>query len=433
MPHNYLKSPRGTVDILPHNRLAWDKFYTVARATSYLFAYNEIDTPIFEDTYLFSRGIGDHTDIVMKEMYTFPDHGGDLLTLRPEGTAGVCRAYIEHGMHNLPQPLRLFYLGTMYRYERPQAGRLREFRQFGAELIGDHSPAADCEIIEMAWKFLANLGIKDIVVQVNSIGDTEDRNRYNEVLREYYTQHINKLSEKEVERLKRSPLRLLDAKQGAAHALAKDAPKPLNFLGKKASEHFDQLLAMLEDIKAVYEGFEFSISDNLVRGLDYYNRTVFEILPKNYSGQQSTLIGGGRYDPLIESIGGKPTPAVGFAAGADRIVLTLKERFKNLYPDIPPISADIVVVFTDATLQIKAYSLASRLREKGVSAICAPKRASLKAQMRYANQVKAKHTIIVKSQHIGATVILKNLSTGQQNEVEENKITSNILQNIVKI
>ena len=403
------------MDILPGQRRIWDLFHKVAADTAKTFCYRQIDTPLFEHTALFERGVGAETDIVMKEMYTFEDHGGDSITLRPEGTAAVCRAYAEHGMKNLPQPVRLFYIGPMYRYERPQAGRFREFRQFGAEAVGDPSPAVDGEIIEMSWRFLSALGIKDTVLRINSIGDTQDRARYDKALRDYYGAYLTDLSEEERERLKRSPLRLLDAKEGVSKELAKDAPKSLDFLGEDAAQHFQRLLELLNGLQLTCEGFSYTISSTLVRGLDYYNRTVFEIAPNEEAGQQSTLLGGGRYDPLMEKIGGASVPAAGFAAGAERIVQTLAKCRPELSAEVG--SCDAVVAFSSPNLNISAYKLSAELRAQGIAAICAPDR-SLKAQMRYAGQMKAKHVLILGEREVSrGEVSVKDMGTGEQHEV----------------
>ena len=397
------QAPRGTNDILPEQQVQWQRFYQVAQKLATRFSYGRIDTPTLEHSELFRRGVGEGTDIVTKEMYQFIDQGGVSLTLRPEGTAAVCRAYIEHGMYNQLQPVRLYYTGPMYRHERPQSGRYRQFHQFGVEAIGNASPEVDAEVIELAWVFLQKLGIKDVTLRINSIGDAADQEAYSQALLNYYLQHVSDLTEVERERLKRAPLRMLDAKQGKAKELANNAPHSLDYIKGEAQQHFATLLQLLGQLKDVLEGFEYVVDYTLVRGLDYYNRTVFEIEPRGAHGQ-TTLIGGGRYDPLIEMLYGPSTPGVGFAAGAERIIQTMQQLSGNAQQELTTTRLHTVIVMTENTLLPNAYRLAAQLRANGVHVIIAPYR-SLKAQFKYADRTGAASVILLGREELEREVV----------------------------
>jgi histidyl-tRNA synthetase len=290
------KAPRGTQDILPQDQAYWSFVEEKADRICQLYGYKPIDTPVFEQTGLFRRSVGEGTDIVEKQMYTFEDRGGDSMTLRPEGTAPVCRAYIEHGMHNLPQPVRLYYIGPIFRYERPQAGRYRQHRQFGVEAIGDADPALDAEIINMAWDFYTSLGLRELTLQLNSIGCQLCRPDYLEKLKQYYSGHAQALCPDCRQRLRRNPLRLLDCKKPSCQEIVKGAPKIAEHLCHQCASHFNAVKDHLEGLQIPYE-----LNPYLVRGLDYYTRTVFEIQPRD-GGAQSALGGGGRYDGLIKQL-----------------------------------------------------------------------------------------------------------------------------------
>lgn len=383
------KRPRGTADILPADQPYWSQVYTTACKVAKRFGYSRIDTPTFEDTNLFQRGVGDETDIVQKEMYSFEDHGGDSITLRPEGTASVCRAYVENGLQNLPQPVRLYYAMPMFRYERPQAGRVRQFHQFGCEAIGDSSPEVDAEMLELCWMFLQELGISDVTLLVNNLGDRDGRSEYISELEKYFKAAGDRLPKVDRDRLERAPLRVLDSKAPETQELAENAPKSLDFISGEAKEHWDAVIEHLENLKSANPSFNYKIDHRLVRGLDYYNRTVFEFEPAN-AGSQGTLIAGGRYDPLIGLLGGPETPAIGFAAGLERLILQLKDQEIAVEGSDGP---DVVVVALGNAGKAAA-SLATALRCEEVSTILAPKR-SMKAQMRYANNVSAKNVVIL--------------------------------------
>jgi histidyl-tRNA synthetase len=403
------QAPRGTVDILPQEQAYWRYIEQKASHICQLYGYERIDTPALEDTGLFARSIGEETDIVEKEMYSFKDKGGNQLTLRPEGTAPVCRAYIEHGMHNQPQPVKLYYLAPIFRYERPQAGRYRQHYQFGYEAIGDDDPILDAEVIDIAWRFFEILGLKRLTLLLNSIGCRKCRPDYLASLRQYYAQHHNELCPECKVRLERNTLRLLDCKKPICQQLAAASPRSVDCLCTGCEEHFNSLKKYLEQLK-----LPFVVNHCLVRGLDYYTRTVFEIQPEA-GGAQSTIGGGGRYDDLIEELGGKPTPAVGFATGIERIILNLKKQ-KVAIPPIPKPKVFIAQVGDSA--RDEAVKLAARLRQAGIGVLQASSSKSLKAQLRQANSFGAHYAVIIGEQELETgTVILRDMTTAQQETI----------------
>ena len=417
---NY-RAPRGVTDILPDNQTLWNTVKTTAIHTARQFGYQQIDTPVFEHTGLFRRGVGGETDIVQKEMYSFDDLGGESLTLRPEGTAPVCRSYIEHGMHNLPQPVRLYYIASMFRYDRPQAGRYRQHHQFGCEAIGDPSPVIDAEIIEIGLRYITALGLSDVTVRINSIGDPETRTRYANDLRNHYSKYADDLPKVDRDRLERAPLRLLDSKEPATQKLSVDAPKSLNYLSDDGKEHWETLLILLDGLKTAYPRFNYRIDHTLVRGLDYYNRTVFEFEPST-EGSQTSLFGGGRYDPLIGILGGNETPGVGFGSGIERIILEI-QRQESIEVADPPLNAVMVHVGDNATNC--AAGLAAELRNNGISVLMAPAGKSMRAQMRYANRANANYAIIIGNREIeqGVAAVKPLQFDGDQNLVTLNAQT----------
>ncbi|MBI4305591.1 MAG: histidine--tRNA ligase [Chloroflexi bacterium] len=408
------RAPRGTADLLPDEQPYWKLVDSAALLTAQAFGYRRIDTPLFEDTRLFQRGVGEDTDIVEKEMYTFADRGGDSLTLKPEGTAGVCRAYIENGMPNLPQPVRLFYLTPIFRYDRPQAGRYRQHHQFGIEAIGDPSPAVDAEVIELGWSFVTGLGLKRLAIKVNSIGDRVCRPAYRESLKRYFAEHIDEMCRDCKARLPRNPLRLLDCKNETCQRFGDQAPRSVDYLCEPCSSHWKELLEYLDDLQGIYPGIKPQLDHRLVRGLDYYTRTVFEIQPPDEGGQ-STLLGGGRYDGLIEQLGGPPTPGIGFGCGRERLILNLKRQEIS---SGPPSATDLVAVFVGDRARRKAYSLVAALRAARCTSVMAPPSRSLKGQMRYADSVGARYVLIVGERELDRGVgTLKSLKDQTQIEV----------------
>ena len=403
-------APRGTTDILPEEQAYWRYIEEKAAYICQLYGYERIESPIFEETQLFVKGTGDTTDIVQKEMYTFDDRSGNSLTLKPEGTPSVCRAYLEHGFQNLPQPVKLFYITPIFRYERPQAGRFREHHQFGCEAIGEGDAFLDAEVIDMASQFLASLGLRNTLLFINSIGCPECRPKYLEVLRGYFTNHINELCFDCKNRLEHNVLRLLDCKQPGCQQVADQAPKSIDYLCLPCADHFQALKNYLGIV-----GIPFEVNQRLVRGLDYYTRTVFEIQPEEEKAQ-STIVGGGRYDGLIETLGGKPTSGIGFATGIERIVLNLKKQ--NI--PVPPVpTPKIFIACLGDAARNEATKLTSTLRRQGIGVICATSAKSLKAQMRQANNLKISRAIIIGDDEVKAgTVILRDMVTSQQETVK---------------
>ncbi len=400
------KAPRGTVDILPEEQRYWRFVETSAVSLCRLYGYQRLDTPAFEDAQLFTRSIGQGTDIVTKEMYTFEDRSGNVLALRPEGTAPVCRAYLEHGMDNLPQPVKLYYMAAIFRYERPQAGRYRQHYQFGFEAVGDGDPVLDAEIIEMAWKYFETLGIDGLNLYVNSIGCKACRPRYLEELKRYYASHVQGLCADCKSRFDKNPLRLLDCKQSVCYEVTEAAPKSTDYLCRECLVHFESVVGYLEALEIPFE-----LSHRLVRGLDYYTKTVFEIQPPG-EGAQSALGGGGRYDDLIDELGGKPTPAIGFASGMERVVLNLKKRKIAVpEPSVPP----VFIAYLGNEAKLEAAKLASTLRRREVPAVLATGDRSLKAQLRQANGLGAGYTAIIGENEVKVgKVTLRNMGTGEQ-------------------
>jgi len=351
-------------------------------------------------------------------MYTFEDRGGNKLTLLPEGTAPVCRAYLEHGLHNLPQPVKLYYFVSAFRYERPQAGRYRQHHQFGCEAIGESDPALDAEVIDMAWHFFQSLGLNRLTLLINSIGCKQCRPKYLAILKDYYGKYAQNLCTDCKVRLERNPLRLLDCKQPSCQQVADVAPRNIDYLCPSCDEHFKRLQKYLDLL-----GFPFQINPRLVRGLDYYTRTVFEIQPEE-EGSQSTIVGGGRYDDLIEELGGKPTPAVGFATGIERIVRNLK-REGIAVPLLP--KPHVFLAFVGDEAGAEAIKLAAKLRRAGIGVIEAMGSRSLKAQLRQADALGARYTLIVGEQELKShVVILRDMTTAQQKTVSLHQIENEL-------
>ena len=408
------RAPRGTADILPADQPYWSMIRRRAATVAAAFGYGRIDTPTFEDTRLFTRGVGEETDVVQKEMYSFEDHGGDPQTLRPEGTASVCRAYLEHGMQNLPQPVRLYYDTPMYRYERPQAGRLRQHHQFGVEAIGDPSPQVDAEVIELGWRYLTGLGLKGLTIKLNSIGDPSCRPAYLDALRTYYAGRVQDMCQDCKRRFERSPLRLLDCKRGSCTPHSEDAPRSTDYLCGECRDHWTEVLSHMEGLAGPYPDLRYELDHRLVRGLDYYTRTVFEVHPAE-ERTQSGLLAGGRYDGLIEQVGGPPTPGVGFGSGIERLILNLRQQGARP-PGAPGI--DVVAVHVGGPARHRAAVLASELRLLGRSVVVAPAGRSMRSQMRYADALSARFALILGDREIERGVAaLKPLDGGDQIEV----------------
>ncbi len=404
------RAPRGTSDILPAEQQYWRYIEERAAQICHLNGYERIDTPVFENAGLFVRTIGEGTDIVEKETYSFPDRGGVTMTLRPEGTAPVCRAYIEHGMYNLPQPIRLYYIAPIFRYERPQAGRYRQHQQFGFEAIGDGDPAIDAEVIDMGWRLFLTLGIGRLTLRLNSIGCRGCRPGYIEALKGYYQTQTSNLCRECKARLVRNPLRLLDCKEEGCRDIARSAPRSIDYLCQGCQEHFELLKRYLGLLKLPFE-----IDHCLVRGLDYYTRTVFEVQPEGEEGAQSVIGGGGRYDDLIGELGGRPTPAVGFAAGIERIILNMKRQGIPA-PSNPKPSIFICYLGDEASEE--AIRLVAEIRGSGTAATIASGSKSLKAQLRQANSLGMSIAVIIGEEEVkGGVVIIRDMIEGEQRNV----------------
>lgn len=403
------KAPRGTFDILPEEYAYWEYVQEKATALCRLYGYQPLNTPIFEDAQLFTKTVAEGTDIVDKEMYVFEDKSGQKLALRAEGTAPVCRAYLEHGLFNLAQPVRLYYIGPTFRYERPQFGRYRQHHQFGFEALGEADPALDAEVIEMAQQFFCLLGLSRFTILLNSIGCKLCRPKYLEVLKEHYSHHAHRLCPDCQVRLARNPLRLLDCKNTSCQEIAKTAPKILDYLCPECQLHFQSVQEYLGTMS-----IPFQLNHRLVRGLDYYTKTVFEIEPREKGGQ-TTLGGGGRYDNLIESIGGKPTPAVGFAAGFERIILHLKKQKLDISPLPRP---DIFIAYLGEKAKIEALKIASELRRSGIAIIMATGDKSLRGQLRQANSLGIAYALILGEQEVSKrNVVLRDMKNGEQKTI----------------
>lgn len=400
-----VKAPRGTRDILGEEVLLWQRLETVVRETAHLFGYEEIRTPIFEHTELFARGVGEETDIVQKEMYTFTDKGGRSLTLRPEGTAPVVRAYLEHGFPVHNPRVKWYYIGPMFRYERPQAGRMRQFHQFGFEALGFGEPACDAEVIAVAWTIYQTLGIQGLSLEVNSIGCPLCKPRYVERLREYLTPHREELCEHCLRRLETNPLRVLDCKVESCQKVfgASDFPKIRDFLCPSCRDHEDRLFALLESLR-----IPFVVNHRLVRGLDYYTRTVFEVKVRTL-GAQDAIGGGGRYDGLSQALGGPDVPGVGFAAGMERIVLLLeKDR-------TPPASFRVYLAPQDAQGEAVLLALAQELHASSIPFHLDFATKSLKYHLKHAQRINARFVVIVGEKERSEKVFtLKDLLSGEQ-------------------
>ena len=410
-----IKNIKGTKDILPDETPIWQYVENQIHLFFKQFGYSEIRTPKFEDTTLFNRSIGEDTDIVSKEMYSWVDQGGNNLTLKPEVTASVVRSLIQHKLAYTNKTNKLYYIDSLFRRERPQKGRFRQFEQFGIEAIGSDHPEQDVEVISMAYYFYEKIGIENLKLKINSIGSQETRKIYKKALHEFLLDSKESLSDVSKKRLSTNPMRILDTKIDFEIEIIKNAPKIIDFLNPQDKEHFDTILNYLDQLNIKYE-----IDHLLVRGLDYYSRTVFEI-QSDLLGAQSALCGGGRYDYLIEELGGKSTPAIGFAAGLERLIIVLNKAL-NISNNNP----DIYIVSIGSKSIEYAVKLAQNLRFKNnLIIITDTLRQSLKAQMKEANKLKVHHTIIIGDNEIDKKkLIIKNMNSGNQDEIDFEKVES---------
>ena len=403
------RASRGTKDIGPADQKYWRYVEDKAAALARRHGFGRLDTPVFESSELFHRSVGAGTDIMDKETYTFLDRGGDSLTLRPEGTAPVCRAYLEAGMHSLPQPVRLYYFCPVFRYDRPQAGRYRQHHQYGVEILGDGSPLADAEIVEMGWTLTSDLGLHGLRMFINSIGDAKCRPGYIESLRGYYEGIRDDLCPDCRQRWEHNPLRLLDCKRDSCRPLQEGTPKSTEHLCDECGDHWERLRRYLSALEIPY-----TVDHRLVRGLDYYTRTVFEIVPPG-AGSQGTILGGGRYDGLIEQLGGRPTPGVGFATGMERLILNIQSQGVGVAEEERP--QYYIAALGEEALE-SALELGAGMRKAGVGAIQGAWSRSLRGQMRNANALKASTVIIIGEDEVKAgTVAVREMSTKQQRVV----------------
>ena len=397
--------PKGTKDVLPEQSYKWQFVENTAREVAKVFNLKEIRTPVFEHTELFQRGVGETTDVVTKEMYTFEDKGGRSITLKPEGTAGVARSFIENGLVNSPLPLKSFYITPCYRYERPQAGRLREFHQFGIEVFGSPEPDTDAEVIFAASTFLDKLGIKDTRLEINSLGCKTRRAEYNKALKDYFRPHLDNVCATCRERFDKNPLRMIDCKEEGCKKITANAPKILDYLCPDCAAHFEKVKGYLTAL-----GVDYTVNPDIVRGLDYYSRTVFEFVSTSI-GAQGTVCGGGRYDGLISELGGGNVPAIGFAAGLERLIL-LMENTAVEFPE--PTAPQIYLAGMDDITRLKAFEIANSLRLRGVRAECDHMARSIKAQFKYADKLGAKYTAVIgESEMASGSCNLKRMNDGQ--------------------
>ncbi len=414
-----IKAVTGTKDILPDEIPAWKVVEKTIERIFRDFNYKEIRTPVFEETSLFARGIGEETDIVGKEMYSFTDRSENNITLKPEMTASVVRAFIEHSLGKQQSLNKLYYVSPMFRQERPQAGRLRQFHQFGAEALGSTSVYLDVEMIQMAYEILKELGLKDLNVKINSLGTPESRNVYKEKLREFLSDKKDKLSEDSRKRFEKNILRIFDSKDEKDKKIMKDAPLLLDNLDNESKDSFE---VVKESLKI--SGISFEVDPYLVRGLDYYTKTTFEIVSGKV-GSQNALCGGGRYDLLVEQLEGEPTPGVGFAAGIERILLAC-ENEKTLI--LPENKIDLFIACLDNNLIEKVFEIALNFRRKNISVECDYLNRSLKAQMREANRLKAKYVLFIGGdEYKNGIANLKNMGTSEQKTVSLDNLNESIL------
>lgn len=401
--------PKGTKDVLPAEAYKWHFVENTARRVAALYNLKEIRTPVFEHTELFLRGVGDTTDIVNKEMYTFLDKGNRSITLKPEGTAGVVRSFIENGLAGGVLPLKMYYITPVFRYERPQAGRLREHHQFGVEIFGGKGPETDAEVIMLARDYIAALGVEGVELNLNSIGCKHCRPKFNEALKEYLRPHLSEMCPTCNARFEKNPLRILDCKEEVCSKINENAPKTTDFLCDECREHFEKLKAILDAC-----GVKYKLNPKLVRGLDYYSKTVFEFVSTSI-GAQGTVLGGGRYDTLIENLGGPQVPAVGFGSGIERMLLVLENTGKH----IPEESAlDVYVAGLDDAGRAAAFALADKLRKAGLSAETDHAARSVKAQFKYAGKIGARFVVVIGSDELASgKYTIKNMAESTSESV----------------
>jgi len=412
------QAPRGTKDVLPFDAYKWQYVESKFADICSRFGYEEVRTPGFEHTVLFKRGVGEGTDIVQKEMYTFKDNGKRELTLKPEGTSPVVRSFVENKLYALAQPTKLYYNTPCYRYERPQAGRLRAFHQFGIEVFGAKDASTDAEIIHLGMTYFKELGLNNLELRINSIGCPKCRKEYIKVLKEYYKPRLGELCDTCKERYERNPVRIIDCKSPICQEISAGAPSILDYLCDECSDHFETLKKNLDAMNTKY-----IVDPNIVRGLDYYSKTAFEIISRDI-GAQATVCGGGRYDGLVEEIGGPPTPGVGFGMGVERLLLTLES---NKIPIPKPLGLDIFIAAMGEPALEKAIGIVAELRIMGLKADFDHLKRSLKAQFKYSDKKDAAYTLVIGDNELEkGEAILKNMKTGDQREITIGKTAKEI-------
>lgn len=412
--------PKGTKDVLPSESYKWQYVESMARKAAHLYGFREIRTPVFEHTELFTRSIGDDTDVVKKEMYTFLDKGDRSITLKPEGTAPVARSFVENALDALSLPLKMYYITPVFRYENPQAGRLREHHQFGVELYGGDNAALDYEVISLAHTFLSSIGVTGLRLNLNSIGCENCRGKYNEALKSYLAGKLNEMCPTCRERFERNPLRILDCKVDGCKKIVEGAPKILDYICDDCKTHMTELETLLKR-----GGIDYVINPNIVRGLDYYTKTVFEFVTTAL-GSQGTVCGGGRYNHLIESVGGKPTPCVGFGLGLERLLMLLDSIGVKIENNDRP---DIFVLSQNPGLTDKCRVIVANLRKNGVAADTDNTGRSLKAQFRYADKLDAKFAVVIGDTEASTGVItVKKLADGTGEETTIDNLVNYILE-----
>ena len=413
-----ITAPKGTADILPSESYKWQYLENKIRELCKCYGFSEIRTPVFEHTEVFVRGVGDTTDVVSKEMYTFEDKGGRSITLRPEGTAGIVRSFLENGLFNDPLPAKLFYLINCFRYEKPQKGRLRQFSQFGIEMFGATSPSADAMVISLPYNLLSSLNI-ETELNINSIGCRECRANYRKALIEYFEDKKEKLCPTCLERLTKNPMRILDCKSEICKELSKDAPVITDYLCNDCDEHFESVKTLLTEME-----IPFKVNPRIVRGLDYYNRTVFEFVSNNI-GAQGTVCGGGRYDGMTEQLGGSSYPGIGFAMGLERIMLLLGD-------DIEKHTTQLYIAPMGERAKIAAAKIATKLINEGVSVSYDIMDRSLKAQMKYANKTGAALTLVLGDNELDTQIIrVKNMNTGDEKEINISQLDKKLIEELI--
>jgi histidyl-tRNA synthetase len=418
-----MQTVRGMRDLLPSDQPYWQQIRKVLEKRSVEYGFSRIDTPLVEFEDIFLRSIGVGTDVVDKEMYSFRTKGGDQVALRPEMTASVCRAYLQHGMSILPKPIKLFSMGPVYRYDRPQDGRYREFHQAEFNIFGEEDPILDAQIMQIAQRVLKVLGIKDVQFSVNSIGTTESRKEYLKLLKTYFRSRRSKLPTRYKDLIDSNPLRIFDAKDDKCIQICAGAPQAIDHLDKESRDHFKALLEYLDELDLPY-----TIDPQLVRGLDYYTRTVFEIYVSDADEKKHALGGGGRFDGLVETFGGEPTPAIGFAFGLDRLVTEMKRKHAKKYQSPQP---RVFLAQLGVLAKKKSLQLFAEIEQAGILVAESFGRGGLKTQLRYANKLGVELTLIIGQQEaIDGTVIVKNMITGTQETITRAKIVNFIKKNL---